>query len=78
MSALPPSQAVNAGCEVNSEGFSLCPQDCFLLYSWALTSPVHPRDPYRRSGARGLQKWFSSLTSTSIHQTPRALKVAAK
>lgn len=46
MPALPPPQAVNAGCEVNSEALvSVCPQDLFLLYSQPLTPPIHPRDP---------------------------------
>lgn len=46
MPAPPPPQAVNAGCELNSQPLvSVCPQDLFLLSSWALTLPIHPRDP---------------------------------
>lgn len=78
MSALPPSQAVNAGCEVNSEGFSLCPQDRFLLYSWALTSPVHPRDPYRGSGGEGAPEMVQFTHLSKYPSDPQALKVAAK
>lgn len=63
MPALPPPQAVNAGCEVNAEVIvSVCPQDRFLLYSQALTPlPSIPGIP------PGFQEWFSSFTPTSIH-----------